>query len=308
MSENTKIQWATHTWNPWIGCTKVSPGCANCYAEHSATTRVARSNGRELWGRGRERQRTSAGNWTQPLRWQAAVEKDPSFLSLRVFPSLCDWLDDEVPIDWLADFLKLMHETPHIDWLLLTKRPENFRRVEFIYEEMFKLYCAGDGPSGGYTESGKKFYAWLTGWVTGVKIPENIWAGVSVEDELRAYTRKNHIPSTLRFLSVEPLLERVSLDLEGISWVIVGGESGPKARACRVDWVRDVVEQCRRHGVPCFVKQLGARPVMPCWPDGTEAVAKLKDPKGGDMEEWPEDLRVREWPASREFQTLPEGA
>src|SRR4051812_45686261 len=132
MGEQTQIQWCDHTFNPWIGCTKVSPGCANCYAEVSTRARVLRHRGQETWGKGAQRSRTSESNWKEPLRWNkaagqsydswkfalqtAASEFDgvEQYARPRVFcASLSDWLDDEVPIEWLADLLKLIHDTPH---------------------------------------------------------------------------------------------------------------------------------------------------------------------------------------------------
>src|SRR6188474_2093121 len=125
MAEKTSISWTDSTFNPWIGCTKVSEGCKNCYAENTTRARVLRSQGHETWGKGKQRSRTSAATWKNPLRWNSEVAVHPDYRH-KVFPSLCDWLDDEVPIEWLADFLKLIHDTPHLDWLNLTKRPENW--------------------------------------------------------------------------------------------------------------------------------------------------------------------------------------
>src|SRR5581483_2425062 len=135
MSTQTKIEWCDHTFNPWIGCTKVDELCTNCYAETQDKFRAWTPKG---WGKGKPRQRTSTANWRLPLRWnrdrgqtlealkgtsfKAELERRP-----RVFcASLADWLDDEVPIEWLADLLALIHATPNLDWLLLTKRPENW--------------------------------------------------------------------------------------------------------------------------------------------------------------------------------------
>jgi protein gp37 len=141
MAQNSNIEWTDNTWNPWIGCTKVSPGCANCYAE----ARDQRFAGGAHWGKGAPRQRTSAANWKQPLKWnrEAAEDVDDALHDFgadkyeapqrpRVFcASLADWLDDEVPIEWLADLLGLIHATPFLDWQLLTKRPENWMaRIE----------------------------------------------------------------------------------------------------------------------------------------------------------------------------------
>ncbi len=337
MSEKTKIQWTDHTFNPWIGCAKVSPGCANCYAEVSTPSRAFGVK----WGTGQPRKRTSASNWKEPVRWNksaicALCEEPvtgearylhrhgtviPAMRRPRVFcASLSDWLDDEVPIEWLADLLKLIHDTPHLDSQLLTKRPENFRRRlhQVCHEAKSELAVR---------------------WHMLQEAPSNVWIGTTVEDQERAEERIPallKIPARVRFLSVEPLLGEVNLDLVedgresederswakptergcGIDWVIVGGESGNKARLCNVEWIRSVVHQCQAAGVACFVKQLGAHPATRFhlspdkdgWPEhvgfslpvADERIVKLEHPKGGDMEEWPEDLRVREHPVPAE--------
>lgn len=346
MSETTEIQWADHTFNPWIGCTKVSPGCLNCYAEVQTFTRAQRSKGRELWGRGMLRHRTSAQMWKEPLAWNRKAKytvKCPLCLCVsdqdeddkcirgcdakmqrqwprpRVFPSMCDWLDEEVPIEWLTYFLKLIHDTPHLDWLLLTKRPENFAgRLE---EVTFHLSMKGPENHDPY------FYNFLTRWHVQQGLeegeqdvpPSNVWIGTSVEDQTRANERIPallKIPAKVRFLSVEPLLGDVDLTLfqpfcrkledyrsvrgifnGDIDWIIVGGESGKDARPCNVAWVRSIVEQCKATGVPCFVKQLGSNPTMQCGDVTCIERLRPKHKKGGDPDEWPEDLRVREFPS-----------
>lgn len=331
MSEQTKIEWTDHSWNPWIGCTKVSPGCAHCYAADSTPTRVHRANGRELWGKGRPRQRTSAATWKLPLKWnktwvleqfapglgpagtlvKAIGDMPEGFRHPTVFPSLCDWLDDEVPIEWLADFLQLIHATPNLDWLLLTKRPENF----FPRLERVAGHC---GHLGETERKWSDLWMWVFDWIKG-QAPANVWVGTSVEDQPRADER---IPALLniqaagRFLSVEPLLGEMDLrlaafngadslsSLEGIHWVIVGGESGPSARPCNVEWIRGIVRQCAAAGVPCFVKQVGANPVEYDYgiPIGmqkdpvTPGEKRIRHPKGGDPAEWIRDLRVRQFP------------
>lgn len=312
MSEGTKIEWATHTFNPWIGCTKVSPGCAHCYAEQTTRARVLRSQGQETWGKGKPRSRTSAAMWKNPLKWNRAANATSPRPSPRggeggdrprVFPSLCDWLDAEVPSEWLADFLKLVHDTQNLDWLLLTKRPENFRR--HIGSLLSTMFLRDD---------------WRLLWLEEGKAPENVWIGTSVEDKKRADERIPEllkIPAKVRFLSVEPLLGPVDLKLirvqdrtvtivEQIHWVIVGGESGPKARPCNIEWIRDIVRQCKAACVPCFVKQLGSNPAVTTYsgdmgiaPENKRGFRKsisFNHPKGGDMAEWPEDLRVRQFP------------
>lgn len=340
MSENTSIEWADHSFSPWIGCTKVSAGCKNCYAENTTRARVLRSQGHETWGKGAKRSRTSAATWKNPVKWNRSLvcdkcgtlndatdsgcgRPDPNtgwcegeLKHQRVFPSLCDIFDDEVPIEWLADFLKLIHDTPNLTWQLLTKRPENWK--DRVQEAALTWY--------------KKEYDsanhMVMQWTISNKPPDNIWIGTSCEDQPNADKRIPEllkIPATVRFLSMEPLLGAVEFSdvsgrsdgikllgtpaLSGINWVICGGESGPGARPCNVEWIRSIVAQCKEAGVPCFVKQLGSRTYQTnptlrtdiLYPseDGHphyEYWAGPKDKKGGDMAEWPEDLRVREFP------------
>lgn len=316
MSENTKIEWADHSWSPWRGCTKVSAGCANCYAET-----LSKRNPAVLgqWGKGNPR--VLAKNWNDPVKWNRSghVCADCGKATFadrcgrgqcrgvthipRVFPSLCDWLDDEVPIEWLARFLQLIHDTPNLDWLLLTKRPENF--VHRIMAAALRMRRTHEAGSVYWRE-------WLHGYA-----PQNVWIGTSVEDQANADRRIPallKIPAMLRFLSVEPMLRPIDLMLgrnghslqrriaEDIHWVIFGGESGHGARPCNVEWIREGVKQCAAAGVQCFVKQLGAHPVGR-WTaspekaglgEGWPAGLKITHPKGGDPDEWPEDLRVRQ--------------
>lgn len=281
MSETTNIEWATSTGNPWIGCTKVSPGCKNCYAATLDHNRFSRTMGGGTkdkpvshWGKGAPRFRTKTF-WKDAIKWNR-IASIPHCTDTfggttlpprpRIFPSLCDWLDDEVPIEWLVDFLKLIHDTPNLDWLLLTKRPENFlRRLSDAHNVM----DAKDAGSAWFIAD----WAWIK-----QRPPANVWTGTSVEDQQRADERIPEllkIPAKVRFLSVEPLLGPVELDPNWLGaggrtgdnyqqpqvhWVIVGGESGPGARACTVEWIRSIVQQCAAAGVPCFVKQLGSNP------------------------------------------------
>lgn len=328
--KDTKIEWADHSWSPWIGCTKVSPGCANCYAENLMDKRMKRVN----WGLGHPRKRTSKAYWNQPLKWQNQFGEsygvELMHPPITVFPSLCDWLDPEVPIEWLADFLALIRRTPNLQWLLLTKRPELFRRRMNMALKHELTHTCGE-PSDGAD--------FIDGWVNKTDmIPANVAIGVSAEDQERWDWRVPallQIPAHWRFVSVEPMLgpinlqfaRRASMRLDdhsrqlhaSIDQVIFGGESGPGARPCNIDWIRDGVSQCREAGVKAFVKQLGSRAVQDLSAVIPEAtVAKdaedeftdadvaawehnrrnnpmcLKHPKGGDQSEWPEDLRVRE--------------
>ena len=273
MSQTTNIEWADHTGSPWIGCTKVSPGCANCYAKTMDDNRFSRMKGQDShWGPGKARMKTK-GFWKDALKWndsasQAEIDHDDetnfgkdlgNYVRPRVFPSLCDWLDDDVPIEWFIEFIELIYLTPNLDWLLLTKRPQNFLS-RFSKARLF----------------GGCYLQWLAGWMNGIDgaIPPNVWLGVSVEDQARADERIPlllQIPARVRWLSVEPLLEPVDLGFRltrqfsqpnpVLHWVVVGGESGPGRRDCLPGAIHAVAQQCKWAGVPVFVKQdSAARP------------------------------------------------
>ena len=270
MALNSKIEWTDHTFNPWIGCTKVSPGCANCYAAVSTRARVLRAAGHETWGKGAPRSRTKT--WGEPLRWNRLADptRDPLMAPARrprVFcASLADWLDPEVPVEWLSDLLYLIIKTSHLDWLLLTKRPQLWRsRLQSV---------ARESDMGAIIAS-----HWLAG-----NAPPNLWIGTTVEDQQRAderIPRLLEIPARVRFLSCEPLLGPVDLNavryLQGtaltvgeeggheyaysrrqmLHWVIAGGESGPGARPMHPEWARSLRDQCQAAGVPFLFKQWG---------------------------------------------------
>jgi protein gp37 len=344
VAENSKIEWTDHTFNPWIGCTKVSPGCANCYAEMLMDTRY----GRVKWGKGQPRVRTSAANWKPPRKWdRAAAEARNEYEGHkalhggyahydeprrpRVFSaSLSDWLDEEVSLSMFADFLELVHSCQNLDWLLLTKRPQNWkdRVADVVNLEL------------SYREANGKNFAliqWLMDWLNGTA-PANVWLGTSVEDQQRAIERIPdllRIPARVRFLSCEPLLGPVRLTAiikdgigrdalrvndaslgvveRHIDWVICGGESGPGARPMLIEWADDLRRQCEEAGVAFFMKQLGAHVGTTNanahdWPDhvdfeevpGTPQFAGarvlLSDKKGGCFEDFPSELQVREFP------------
>lgn len=345
MGKGTKIQWCDDTFNCWIGCDKVSPGCAHCYAAVSYTVKMQGIK----WGKGQPRHRTGEDNWKKPLAWNKkpwvcdfcghcmteeqskGYKNCPTGFHLaahhrrRVFcASLADWLDDEVPIEWLADFLKLIHDTPNLDWLNLTKRPQNWKgRITAAIQDLWSRGLAN-----------RDVCRWLEAWLDG-RAPQNIWIGTTTEDQQRANERIPEllkIPAHVRFLSVEPMLAQINLGFhlshidrqecglvddplaatllqqacdEGrgsapsmIHWVIFGGESGPNARGCDVAWIHDGVKQCRAAGVKVFVKQLGAKPYQSPEHEGATGYAlPLKDRKGSDIEEWPADLRIREFPS-----------
>lgn len=320
MAENSSIEWCMHTFNPWTGCAKVSLGCKNCYAETLMDKRYHKAK----WGPQGTRVVASEAAWKLPLRWDRAAKTAGE--RHRVFcASLADVFEDwQGPMQtsggdylycdpdgssWssmihhpdeaedqldpresrsvrMADvrcrLFSLIDATTSLDWLLLTKRPENAARM--MGPDGVRLYARADRP---------------------VPNPQpNIWIGCSLENQDCTF-RIDHLrctPAAVRFLSIEPLLSPLhDLDLSGIDWVIVGGESGPGARPCNIEWIRSIVRQCEASGTACFVKQLGKLPI----PESDDDRCRLAEfipgwhSKGGDIEQWPEDLRVREMPVAR---------
>lgn len=234
MAENSNIEWTDNTFNPWIGCTHVSEGCRFCYAEEMMDKRY----GRVEWGKGKPRQRTSEANWKKPVQWNKAAEK--AGIRTKVFcASLADVFDEEVPHEWRLDLWRLIERTPNLDWLLLTKRPQNI----------------------------KSFQQWMAGAddISIANFPRNVWLGTTVENQKAADERIPillQVPAVVRFLSVEPMIGPVRLPDEFLSlgkqaWCIVGGESGPGARPMHPDWARDLRDQCNAACVPFLFKQWG---------------------------------------------------
>lgn len=345
MADKSKIEWTDATFNPFVGCTKISPGCDHCYAES-----WAKRSGLVQWGPGAPRRRTSPANWRKPPQWNAerffqcdrcgwrghvpgakhdakrmvfythsSCGGDVVEVRRRVFcASLADVFDNQVDPQWRFDLFELIDSTPNLDWLLLTKRIGNVH-------PMVGASC---------------------------EVLPNIWLGATVvnqEEADRDIPKLLATPARVRFLSMEPLLGPVNLGRwlwaccgntttggeymgqieevccgqpetrDVIDWVIVGGESGPGARPAQLQWIRSIVRQCRAAGVPVLVKQLGhevlddgmSRPGEH-WPAGTVRrpnprqtewdpafAIRLKHAKGGEWSEWPEDLRVREFPEVR---------
>ncbi len=325
----TGIEWTGRTWNPVRGCSLVSPGCTNCYAMKLAH----RFSGTGKPYEGLTRKRVSLGPvWTgevrtvrdaldEPLHW-----REPS----RIFVnSMSDLFHEKVPDGFITDVWRIMFTAWRHTFQVLTKRPERARdwlakwtdRAEDDYEPKLvrgpaatraahkskRAHLFADMIEGwGEPPPGAAYptYDWMDGMIRWPNVLHNVHLGVSVEDRKHGVPRIDvlrTLPAALRFLSVEPLLEELGdLDLTGIGWVIVGGESGPHARPCDAMWILNIVDQCREQGVPCFVKQLGARSY-----DGVgyfttrDTALDLGDPKGGNPSEWPESLRVREMPEVR---------
>lgn len=258
MSKDTNITWCHHTASPWYGCTECSPGCTHCYAKALSMGRMRRITG-GAWGRGAPRVRSKMFE-KNVFAWNRAAKRDG--VRRRLFPSLMDPFDAEVPIDFFCWFLECIWWVRELDVLLLTKRPQLWRRRIEAALEYFRT-----------TSSDAVMRAWLADWLAG-RPPHNVWMGVSVEDQQRADERIQEllkIPANVRFLSCEPLLGPIDLTMgfesfhshdpmlnrnpSPVSWAIVGGESGPNFRSPAVGWITDIVQQCDEAGVPVFVKQ-----------------------------------------------------
>ncbi len=233
MGENSKIEWCDHTFNPWIGCQKVSPGCDHCYAEALMDTRW----GKVEWGPHGTRIRTSESNWRLPYRWDAAAKKHG--VRKRVFcASLADWLDNRVSQQWRVDLARVIVATPNLDWLLLTKRIENFAKLSPFGSE--------------------------------IPFPSNVWLGVTAEDQ-EHYDRRwpilREIPATVRFISYEPAIGIIYDIGHGQKplpdWIIVGGESGRGARDMPATWPRATRDVCAGLGIKFFMKQMTGKASIP---------------------------------------------
>ena len=224
MGQNSKIEWTTHTFNPWWGCLKVSEACKHCYAEA-----WAKRVGQPVWGQSAPRRFFGEQHWAQPLRWDRLAAENGT--RPRVFcASMADVFEDrEDLVPHRARLLRLIEATPNLDWLLLTKRPSNVQRLA----------------------------SWTGGW------PPNVWLGTTVELQKRAdelLPVLAQIPAAVRFISAEPLLGPLELTSwlgQSINWVITGGESGPKARPASPAWFRSLHRQCMAAEVPFHFKQWG---------------------------------------------------
>jgi protein gp37 len=230
MGKNSSIEWTDHTFNPWWGCTKISPGCENCYAEA-----WAKRVGEQVWGLKQNRRFFTDKHWSEPEKWNADAELEQR--RKRVFcASMADVFELRSELDpWREKLWKLIVATSWLDWLLLTKRPENI----------------------------KDRVPWTNEW------PNNVWLGTTVEDQRRADERLPILlsfPAKRRFLSCEPLLGLVDLSawtrrrppgLHEIDWVIAGGESGANARAMLPGWARKLRDECQESRIPFHFKQWG---------------------------------------------------
>lgn len=288
MGQNSAIEWTHHTFNPWRGCTKVSPGCAHCYAE---TLSKRNPSVLGIWGDAGTRVVAAESYWREPWKWNTAARCLETFdcnagdhadccpqrpeHRPRVFcASLADVFEDREELDRpRVRLLQVIRATPNLDWLLLTKRPQNVRHL------------LGRAWNVSPSVPGSPIAELCDEWLSG-RPPANVWLGTSVEDQQRADERIPEllkVPAAVRFLSIEPLLGPVNLlainddtpemwdalhgwkpyvgpegvNTSRIDWVIVGGESGPQARPMHPQWARSIRDQCQAAGVPFFFKQWG---------------------------------------------------
>lgn len=253
MATKSKIEWTETTWNPVTGCTKVSQGCKFCYAE----TIAERFRGEKAFPNGFDLQ-LRLERLEEPLKW-----RKPRLVFVN---SMSDLFHEDIPDEFIEQVWKIMEQTPRHTYQVLTKRSGRMRDM-----------C-----------------------LRRLDLLPNVWLGVSVENH-KAMDRVSDLiktPAKVRFISAEPLLDdwlpclpnltRVGLiKVNWIDWLIIGGESGPRARECKLDWIGFGIDSARLIGTPCFVKQLGSR---------NAKNMNLTDPKGGDPSEWPPEFRVRQMP------------
>jgi protein gp37 len=258
MAVLSSIAWCRSTWNPFIGCAEVSPGCEHCYAKTLVEGRQGRDFG--------TLRRTAPATFNAPLKWEreAAVEQltDPYAVPWRVFaPSLSDFWHPDAD-SFREDAWGIIRQTPHLTYQILTKRPNRIERC-----------LPPDWPHA---------------------FP-HVHLGVSVESPTYAFRVDTlaRIPAAVRFVSYEPALEAwmpSPQQWQALDWIVCGGESGPQARPFSLEWARELIEPAQFYGTALFIKQMGTR-----WAKAHRA----RDWKGEDPEEWPADLRIREWPMPR---------
>ncbi len=231
MAKDSAIEWTHHTFNPWWGCTKVSPGCKHCYAET-----WAKRVGQQVWGARAPRRELSEAYWRQPFVWNAQAQRNGR--RARVFcASMADVFEDRRDLDAKRERLwRLIEDTPNLDWLLLTKRPQ---------------YVARLAPYG---------ECW----------PDNVWLGATAENQKWLDNRMRQMQrqkARILFLSCEPLLGPLDFapwiaaarsgDMRMVDWVIAGGESGGRARPMNPEWARSLRDQCVAAGISFHFKQYG---------------------------------------------------
>jgi protein gp37 len=263
--KNTSIAWTDHTLNFWWGCQKVSPGCQHCYAE-TFSKRV----GKDIWGPAQITERWRTKNpWRDIFKWDK--EAGNQGVRRKVFvQSMSDFFEDHSQVvPWRVEACQILESLKNLDVQLLTKRPENVLLMT---------------PP-----------AWLKNW------PLHIWLGASAENQKYLDSRMLElcqIPAKNKFLSCEPLLTEINLSrwLSNVDWIIIGGESGAKARPFNLCWGISIIKQCYAAGIPAFMKQVGANPYIGENINGEKHLFAPTDRKGENPDEWPEVMRIREFP------------
>jgi protein gp37 len=324
MADKSSIEWTDATWNPIVGCSIVSPGCTNCYAMKMAARIEAMGNAHHYDGTTKS---SKAGAvWTgklalapektllAPLRW-----KEPR----RIFVnSMGDLFHEDAPDEWIDRVFAVMALAPQHTFQVLTKRAHRMRD--------YLIARNGMGNSA-LCDAINEIPARMGNRRGALEMPlPNVWLGVSTERQQEAEERIPLLletPAAVRFISAEPLLGAINLrrfltgheengiDLSReagsmiggcigwtppLDWIIVGGESGPGARSMQIEWAADILDQCRKADIACFMKQLGARPRKNVTTTDGEYIktvdVKMADRAGGDIQEWPGAMRVREFP------------
>jgi protein gp37 len=255
----TKIAWCDHTFNPWWGCTQVSPLCDHCYA----MMLDARWYKRAHWGPSASRRYFGNAHWQEPLKWDSEAQAEDR--RHRVFcASMADAFDNQVDPAIRDRLWSLIRRTPTLDWVLLTKRIGN--APEMLPRD------------------------WGAGY-------PNVWLLVSVDQAAldRDVPKLLAIPAAAHGLSIEPQLAPVRLGnfAPRLQWIINGGESGGGARPYHLEWARSLIAECSVAGTAIFIQKLGCRPF-----EGGRPLC-FRDYAGGDMNEWPSDLRIRQFPTVR---------
>jgi protein gp37 len=292
----TSIHWTNETWNPLVGCSKISAGCARCYAAEAAKS--ARLQQFSQYQAVKDWDGTIAfveSQLLKPLSWKAPK---------KIFVcSMSDIFHAHVKDEWLDKIFAVMAFARQHTFQVLTKRPERMQQ-----------YLSDPATVDRIEEAGYSFthnMDCINNW----PLP-NVWLGTSIENQEVVDQRIPHLletPAAVRFLSCEPLLESVDISnylprqtsanlvLPHIGWVIIGGESGAKSRPCHQNWIESIVTQCQQQSVAVFVKQWGQNPVTYPYPGFglSDVKVKLKDRKGGDMAEWPDDMKFRQFPITQ---------
>jgi len=300
----TKIEWTNETWNPILGCSKISAGCKNCYAifqsyRNKAISQKLKEDGKNLGRLAYYEKLTEKDDFG--IDWSGEIVFVPEALEIplkRKKPtmyfvnSMSDLFHENVPNDWIDQIFSVMAISKHHTFQVLTKRPQRMR--DYLLNDETQTFLRNLAQNN-------------------LGFLENVWLGTTCENQKTLDKRLPFLletPAKVRFLSCEPLLENINLNLDGIidifdeeigeatvqpkdalHWIIVGGESGHNARPCNQSWLRSIVEQCQKFNVPVFVKQLGSNVV-----NENEFSLRLHHRKGGDIEEFPTDLRIREFP------------